>query len=78
LSARRQRGARAPDRQAPGWGLGAVRPWLRRRGPEAFASAEIIEFMRADICRPDLLVEIEGRAELAGARAPVRVGAEVG
>ena len=32
-----------------------------------FPRAQVIELMRADICRPELLVEIEGQAELAPA-----------
>lgn len=37
---------------------------LRRRLPDAFPRARSIEWVRADLCRADLLVEIEGVAEL--------------
>src|SRR5690606_19636949 len=49
-----------------------------------FPRAEVIELMRADICRPELLVEIEGLAELAGSQtagpgqAPAAAGAAHG
>jgi hypothetical protein len=41
-------------------------PALRRLLQEAFPGATAIDWIQADICRSDLLVEIEGVAELAG------------
>lgn len=56
----------------------------RARTLALFPRAEVIELMRADICRPELLVEIEGIAELSSAPgagagdAPAAAGAARG
>lgn len=54
----------------------------RARTLALFPRAEVVELMRADICRPELLVEIEGLAELAPAEAlgesPAAAGAASG
>jgi chorismate lyase/3-hydroxybenzoate synthase len=51
---------------------------VRARSLALFPRAQVIELMRADICRPELLVEIEGQAELTPAPAPGRSPAAAG
>lgn len=57
----------------------AHRPRLERLIEPAFEPTTEIEWVRADLCRPELLVEIEGVAELDGAaHAPIHPRPERG
>jgi enamine deaminase RidA (YjgF/YER057c/UK114 family) len=50
--------------------VAAVRDWIQKRLQERFSGVTQIEYAQADLCRPELLIEIEGVARVGSAGAP--------